>query len=110
MLTHIPFNREAAVSKKYDEYAAQRTRRLSPEGRSALRAFHGAHAVGRMLSDARAQRGYTQQRLSDLSGVTQADISRIERGLLSPTTATMMRLAEALDADIRLELRESASA
>ena len=98
------------MSKKYDDYAAQRSRRLSPEGRSALRAFHGAHAVGRMLSEARAQRGHTQRQLSDLSGVTQADISRIERGLLFPTTATMMRLAEALDADIRLELRDSASA
>ena len=99
------------MSKKYDEYAAQRTRRLSPEGRATLRVFHGAHALGLMLCEARAQRGCTQQQpLSDLSGVTQADISRIERGLRSPTTATMMRLAEALDADIRLELRDTTSA
>ena len=98
------------MSKRYDEYAAQRTRRLSPEGQAALRVFHGAHAMGQMLCEARAQRGYTQQQLSDLSGVTQADISRIERGLRSPTTATMMRLAEALDADIRLELRDTTSA
>lgn len=98
------------MSKRYDEYAAQRTRRLSPEGQAALRVFHGAHALGLMLCEARAQRGYTQQQLSDLSGVTQPDISRIERGLRSPTTATMMRLAAALDADIRLELRDTTSA
>ena len=98
------------MSKSYDEYATQRTRRLSPEGRATLRVFHGAHALGLMLCEARAQRGYTQQQLSDLSGVTQADISRIERGLRSPTTATMMRLAAALDADIRLELRDTTSA
>ena len=98
------------MSKKYDEYAAQRKRRLSRGGRAALRAFHGAHAMGQMLSEARTQRGYTQQQLSDLSGVTQADISRIERGLLSPTTVTLMRLAEALDASIRLELQDTASA
>ena len=66
--------------------------------------------MGQMLSEARTERGYTQQQLSDLSGVTQADISRIERGLLFPTTATLMRLAEALDASIRLELQDTASA
>lgn len=98
------------MPNKYDEYAAKRKRRLSREGRAALRAFHGAQAMGQTLCEARAQRGYTQQQLSERSGVTQADISRIERGLLCPTTATMMRLAEALDADIRLELRDTASA
>lgn len=98
------------MSTNYDEYAAQRKKRLSQEGRAALRAFHGAHAMGRMLCEARVQRGYTQQQLSERSGVTQADISRIERGVLSPTASTIMRLAEALDADIRLELRGVASA
>lgn len=49
------------MSKSYDEYATQLTRRLSPEGRAALRVFHGAHAMGQMLCEARAQRGYTQQ-------------------------------------------------
>lgn len=98
------------MPKKYDAYAAQRKGRLPREGRAALRAFHGAHAMGQMLCEARVQRGYTQRQLSERSGVTQADISRIERDLLSPTTATMMRLAEALDADIRLELRDIASA
>lgn len=98
------------MPKNYDAYAAQRKGRLSREGRAALRAFHGAHAMGQMLCEARVERGYTQQQLSERSGVTQADISRIERGLLSPTSGTMMRLAEALDADVRLELRDIASA
>ena len=98
------------MSKKYDQYAAQRKRRLSRAGQATLRAFHRAHEIGQMLCEARVQRGYTQQQLSDRSGVTQADISRIERGLLCPTTATMMRLAEALDADIRIELRDTSSA
>lgn len=45
-----------------------------------------------------------QTELAKRSGVTQADISRIERGLLAPTTPTLMRLAEGLNARISLEL------
>jgi transcriptional regulator with XRE-family HTH domain len=37
--------------------------------------------------------------LSELSGVQQADISRIERGETQPTTVTARRLAQALGAD-----------
>jgi len=40
--------------------------------------------------------------LSELSGVPQADISRIEHGAGNPTEATLQRLAGALDR--RLEL------
>ncbi|MFI4977507.1 MAG: helix-turn-helix domain-containing protein [Solirubrobacterales bacterium] len=38
-------------------------------------------------------------RASELSGVQQADISRIERGETQPTTVTARRLADALGAD-----------
>lgn len=48
----------------------------------------------------------TQQQLAKLSGVAQADISRIERGLITPTLPTLMRLVEALDARIALILNE----
>jgi transcriptional regulator with XRE-family HTH domain len=47
-------------------------------------------------------RGLTQRELADLSGVRQADISRIERGAGNPTESTLQRLAAALDR--RLEL------
>jgi len=50
----------------------------------------------------RVARGLTQRDLADLSGVRQADISRIERGAGNPTESTFQRLAAALDS--RLEL------
>ena len=36
--------------------------------------------------------------------VQQADISRMERGILAPTTSTLMRLVEALDGRLVIEL------
>jgi XRE family transcriptional regulator, regulator of sulfur utilization len=47
--------------------------------------------------------------LADLSGVTQADISRIERGLLAPTAPTIMRLVEALNGELRIDLKDLVS-
>ena len=35
----------------------------------------------------------------------QADISRIERGATSPTTRVLQRIADALDADLKLVAR-----
>ena len=37
----------------------------------------------------------------------QGDISRIERGATNPTARTLQRIAEALDADLRLVARAS---
>lgn len=64
--------------------------------------FEAAIALGLQFHDAREARGLTQRELADLSGVRQADISRIERGAGNPTEATLQRLATALER--RLEL------
>jgi transcriptional regulator with XRE-family HTH domain len=54
--------------------------------------------------DRRFPRGLKQRESAELSGVDQADISRIECGVLAPTTPTLLRLAEGLNARITLEL------
>lgn len=41
--------------------------------------IHSPAQLGRRLRDARRSRGLTQTQLSDLSGITQATISQIER-------------------------------
>ena len=58
-------------------------------------------ALGAQLSSARAAKGLSQPALSEKSGVQQAEISRIKRGLANPTETTLTRLALALD--LRLE-------
>lgn len=52
--------------------------------------------LGAMLASARKARSLTQPALSDLTGIQQAEISRIERGAANPTAATLLRLADAL--------------
>lgn len=52
------------------------------------------------LKQTREQANLSQQMLSEISGVSQAAISAIERGARSPTEPTMLMLAEALHCPI----------
>lgn len=45
---------------------------------------------------ARAKAGLSQKELSDLTGIDQSDISKIERGVANPSVATLERIATAL--------------
>lgn len=58
--------------------------------------------LGRMLADARTQRHLTQSELSQVSGVQQAEISKIEGGRGNPTLTTLERLSQQLG--VRLAL------
>lgn len=93
------------MTKKYEKYSAERRARLSPDGTEAIEVFSHAYAMGSALIEARLKRSLTQRALADLSGVQQADISRMERGILAPTTSTLMRLVEALDGRLIIELK-----
>lgn len=53
-------------------------------------------SFGEALVAARKELKLSQQAVADLSGVQQAEISRIERGQGNPTSATLGKLASAL--------------
>ncbi|CAN5317789.1 MAG: helix-turn-helix domain-containing protein [Nocardioides sp.] len=90
------------MAKTFAEYAQERDTRLSPEARELGRVFEAAAVFGRVIREARKTRGLRQADLAELSGVTQADISRIERGMIAPTSATLLKLTQALGAQIQL--------
>jgi transcriptional regulator with XRE-family HTH domain len=52
------------------------------------------------LTRIRSERGWSQQRLSEESGVNKATINQIERGRRSPNVETLERLADALDVGV----------
>lgn len=52
--------------------------------------------AGDAVQAARAEKGISQVELSKLTGIDQADISRIERGVANPSVTTLNRIAEAL--------------
>ncbi len=53
-------------------------------------------ALGQMLKARRQQRDWTLEQFARASGVSRAMISKIERGEVSPTAATLARLAAGL--------------
>ena len=55
-----------------------------------------------MLYEARKQRGLTQAELADISGVNQANISRIERGDRLPNIYTLQKIANSLGLQLAL--------
>lgn len=67
-----------------------------PETDLTGRALKWAEYLGEKVRALRAKRDLTQQQLAELSGLPQSHISRIEKGRLSASAATVDRLAKAL--------------
>lgn len=55
------------------------------------------------LIDARKKQNITQKELSNRTGITQADISRIENGTRNPSLEMVKRLAKGLGMRLKLE-------
>ena len=96
------------MAKRWDELVAKDQKTWTHD---QWRVYEAASAVfkaemderaqlGAQLAAARKARGLTQPDLSKLSGIQQAEISRIERGAGNPTAATLLRLANALGQQI----------
>ncbi len=59
--------------------------------------------ITRAILDARINAGMTQVELSQKSGISQADISRLEKGTRNPSLNLLKRLAEAMDSTLSIE-------
>lgn len=55
------------------------------------------------LISARQAAGISQQELSAKSGITQADISKMENGKANPSIRTLRKLATAMGKTLRIE-------
>ena len=60
--------------------------------------------VGNAVAAARARKGLSQKELSDLTGIDQSDLSKIERGIANPSVNTLSRIAQALDAKLMVTI------
>lgn len=89
----------------YDEALAPSRDTLTPEERARREVFRQAYSLAMQVIELRETHGLTQAQLAERCGMDQADISRIERGAVSPTARTLQRVADALDADLRLVAR-----
>ena len=60
--------------------------------------------IAGQVADRRKERGLSQADLAKLVGTTQSAIARLESGGRPPRIDTLLRIANALDADLHLEL------
>ena len=56
-----------------------------------------------VMIKARKEKGLTQKQLSELTGISQADISRIENGTRNPSLEMIKRLATGMGMRLKLE-------
>lgn len=61
------------------------------------------YEIMRMIVLARTEQNLTQKELSELSGVRQSNISRIERGVCVPGISTLEAIAKGLGKKLKIE-------
>ena len=75
----------------------------NPEIREAYDALEPDYDIIQAMIAARKSRNITQKELSEATGITQADISRIENGTRNPSLEMVKRLAAGMGMQLRLE-------
>jgi transcriptional regulator with XRE-family HTH domain len=61
--------------------------------------------IAKQVTEQRKARGLSQKELAELTGTTQSAIARLESGGRPPRIDTLLRIAEALDCELIVELR-----
>jgi transcriptional regulator with XRE-family HTH domain len=61
--------------------------------------------VAEQVAEQRKAHGLSQQQLAELTGTTQSAVARLESGGRPPRIDTLLRIAEALDCELAVELR-----
>ena len=61
--------------------------------------------VGERIAQERARRSLSQRELAELTGTTQSAVARLEGGSRAPRLDTLLRVANALDCRLELDLR-----
>lgn len=74
-----------------------------PEVRNEYDALEPEFDIIQAMIDARKQQNMTQKELSARTGITQADISRIENGTRNPSLDMIKRLAKGMGMRLKLE-------
>ena len=62
-------------------------------------------AIADQVAERRAERGLSQRELAELTGTTQSAIARLEAGGRPPRIDTLLRMANALDCELVVDLR-----
>jgi len=84
--------KEMRMTTKFDDFVREVEDGSTDEERRELDAARVRFRIGARVLQQRLAAGLTQKQLAEASGIAQADISRIERGQINPTAATLETL------------------
>ena len=86
---------------KFDDFMKEQLE--DPGFKEEYDALEPEFAVMQAILRARVQAGLTQKQLADMTGISQADISRLERGTANPSIKTLQRVATPLGRKVQIE-------
>ena len=75
----------------------------NPEFKEEWDASEPEYQIIKAMLNSRIEKSLTQQQLSEITGIPQADISRLENGNANPSLRTLQRLAEGMGMKLKLE-------
>lgn len=87
--------------KEYKKQAFEK----DPELYAEYKALEPEYELVKAIIDARRQKGITQKELAEITGIDQANISRIENGNYNPTLQILKRIATGLGKELHIEFR-----
>ncbi|MBR3106324.1 MAG: helix-turn-helix transcriptional regulator [Clostridia bacterium] len=89
------------MATSFDEYLKEKLK--NPEFKREYEALQPEYEIIKALIQARNDSGLTQKQLSERTGITQADISKLENGNANPSLRTLQRLAAGMGKQLKLE-------
>lgn len=87
--------------KTFDSYLAEKMQ--NPDFKKEYEALEPEFSIMQAMIDARRESGLTQKQLAERTGITQADISRLEKGGANPSLRTLQRLAAGMGMRLNLQ-------
>ncbi len=87
--------------KTFDNYLQDKLK--NPGFKAEYDALEPEFSIMQAMIDARKESGLTQKQLAEKTGITQADISRLEKGSANPSLRTLQRLAAGMNMRVRIE-------
>ncbi|HEX6198100.1 MAG TPA: helix-turn-helix transcriptional regulator [Jiangellaceae bacterium] len=94
---------------KRADWATLRDRRMrEPDAQESYAATALAYELGRAVRQLREQHGWSQSELGHRCDMTQSAVARFEAGGTMPTLPVLSRLADALDADLVVNVKPRA--
>ncbi len=74
-----------------------------PKFKEEYDALEPEYQIIKAMLNSRTENSLTQKQLADITGIPQADISRLENGNANPSLKTLQRLAVGMGMKLKLE-------